>query len=75
LFAFFCVPETKGLSLEQIDLLYRESSIIKSNSYRRELLEREDGFDGRSRMDKEAKLGGPSHINDNSPNASTPPAL
>lgn len=32
------MPETKGLSLEQVDLLYRESSIIGSDKYRREML-------------------------------------
>jgi hypothetical protein len=26
LFAYFFIPETRGLSLEQIDLLYKESS-------------------------------------------------
>ncbi|MBW0504750.1 hypothetical protein O181_044465 [Austropuccinia psidii MF-1] len=38
LFSFFCIPETKGLSLEQVDLLYTNSSVLKSNSYRRELI-------------------------------------
>jgi sugar porter (SP) family MFS transporter len=38
IFAFFCIPETKGLSLEQIDLLYQNSTPITSVSYRRELL-------------------------------------
>jgi SP family sugar:H+ symporter-like MFS transporter len=38
------VPETKGLSLEQVDLLYRESSIIKSNAYRKSMLERDETF-------------------------------
>lgn len=32
------IPETKGLSLEQVDLLYRNSSIIHSNSYRKKLI-------------------------------------
>ncbi|GAA5845837.1 hypothetical protein JCM9279_002392 [Rhodotorula babjevae] len=38
LFAFFFIPETKGLSLEQVDILYRNSSIIKSNSYRKRIM-------------------------------------
>ncbi|THH28577.1 hypothetical protein EUX98_g5616 [Antrodiella citrinella] len=38
IFAFLCVPETKGLSLEQIDLLYLNSSILGSVEYRKVLL-------------------------------------
>jgi len=37
-FTFFCIAETRGLSLEQVDLLYRNSSIIGSNAYRRKIL-------------------------------------
>jgi hypothetical protein len=32
------IPETKGLSLEQVDILYRNSTILKSNAYRKEIL-------------------------------------
>ena len=38
LFTYFCVPETRGLSLEQIDLLYQNSTPITSTRYRRELI-------------------------------------
>jgi SP family sugar:H+ symporter-like MFS transporter len=44
LFAFFCIAETKGLSLEQIDLLYRESTIIGSNKYRQQMLAANETF-------------------------------
>lgn len=32
-FTYFFVPETRGLSLEQIDRVYRESSMINSTKY------------------------------------------
>lgn len=38
LFVFLCVPETKGLSLEQVDLLIQESTPFQSDRYRRRLL-------------------------------------
>ena len=37
-YSIFMVPETKGLSLEQIDILYRNSSILKSNKFRKQIL-------------------------------------
>lgn len=39
IFTYLFIPETKGLSLEQIDILYRESSIINSDKYRRQMLQ------------------------------------
>jgi MFS transporter, SP family, sugar:H+ symporter len=38
LFAYFCIPETKGLSLEQIDVLYQNVAPVNSVSYRKRLL-------------------------------------
>jgi hypothetical protein len=38
IFAYFCIPETKGLSLEQIDLLYQNVAPVHSVSYRKRLL-------------------------------------
>lgn len=38
IFSYFCIPETKGLSLEQIDLLYQNSTPITSVRYRKELI-------------------------------------
>ncbi|KAI5477310.1 hypothetical protein MNV49_006531 [Pseudohyphozyma bogoriensis] len=37
-FAYLMIPETKGLSLEQVDLLYRNSSIMGSTAYNRKIL-------------------------------------
>ncbi|KAG8680433.1 hypothetical protein FRC09_016412, partial [Ceratobasidium sp. 395] len=38
LFTFFLIPETKGLSLEQIDILYQNTNAIHSVAYRRQLI-------------------------------------
>jgi sugar porter (SP) family MFS transporter len=38
IFTYFCIPETKGLSLEQIDILYANTTPIHSVSYRKTLL-------------------------------------
>lgn len=44
IFTYLFVPETKGLSLEQIDLLYRESSILGSEAYRKKIIEEGETF-------------------------------
>ncbi|KAG6900322.1 hypothetical protein C0993_012519 [Termitomyces sp. T159_Od127] len=49
-FTYFCVPETKGLSLEQIDLMYQNTLPVNSLKYRRRLMS-----EGTSAADKEAK--------------------
>jgi sugar porter (SP) family MFS transporter len=38
IFAYLCVPETKGLSLEQIDLMYIHTTPLKAGPYRARLL-------------------------------------
>ncbi|TDL17521.1 MFS monosaccharide transporter [Rickenella mellea] len=38
IFTYVCIPETKGLSLEQIDILYQNATPRKSFAYRRQLL-------------------------------------
>jgi SP family sugar:H+ symporter-like MFS transporter len=38
IFTYFCIPETKGLSLEQIDLMYQNTTPVKSLEYRRRLV-------------------------------------
>ncbi|PPQ64783.1 hypothetical protein CVT24_007869 [Panaeolus cyanescens] len=38
IFTFLCIPETKGLSLEQIDVMYQNTTPIKSLEYRRRLI-------------------------------------
>ncbi|KAG8861400.1 hypothetical protein FRB96_002849 [Tulasnella sp. 330] len=43
LFTYFMVPETKGLSLEAIDILYQNSTPRTSVAYGRRLLAEEDG--------------------------------
>lgn len=38
IFTYFCVPETKGLSLEAIDILYQNTTPVHSVAYRRRLV-------------------------------------
>lgn len=42
IFTYFCIPETKGLSLEQIDELYKRSTPMTSQKVRLEILAEEE---------------------------------
>lgn len=39
IFTYFCIPETKGLSLEQIDILYTHSTPVTSAKLRQKLID------------------------------------
>ncbi len=41
-FTYFCIPETKGLSLEAIDMLYQETTPPQSVAYRNKLMAEEE---------------------------------
>jgi SP family sugar:H+ symporter-like MFS transporter len=38
IFAYFCIPETKGLSLEQIDMLYENVAPVNSVAFRKQMI-------------------------------------
>jgi hypothetical protein len=53
IFAYLCIPETKGLSLEQVDLLYQNATPVQSVAYRKRLIAEGAEF-------SEAKIAPPS---------------
>ncbi|KAH9856832.1 AmMst-1 [Lenzites betulinus] len=58
LFTYFCIPETKGLSLEQIDLLYQHSTPVTSTTYRKQIIaEAESGVGRAERGDAVGAVG------------------
>lgn len=44
LFTYFFIPEVKGLTLEQVDLLYRESSMRNSTAYNKKMKIEDETF-------------------------------
>ncbi|KAF8517997.1 MFS monosaccharide transporter [Hysterangium stoloniferum] len=42
-FTYLCIPETKGLALEQVDILYQNSTPRNSIKYRNQLMAKEEG--------------------------------
>ncbi|KAF9269148.1 MFS monosaccharide transporter [Marasmius fiardii PR-910] len=53
IFTLLCVPETKGLSLEQIDLMYQNSTPLTSHKYRARLFAGEVVTGGTKAVDHE----------------------
>ncbi|GAA5914242.1 sugar porter family MFS transporter [Sporobolomyces salmoneus] len=58
IFTWLFIPETKGLSLEQVDILYRNSSIRKSNTFRKQILAENMGHETRDAYTSTPKATG-----------------
>ncbi|CAK5261934.1 unnamed protein product [Mycena citricolor] len=56
IFTYFFVPETKGLSLEQVDLLYKNSTIRGSVKYREHMLDADASYTGKSQTEHVEKV-------------------
>ncbi|KAJ7461782.1 general substrate transporter [Mycena galericulata] len=50
IFTYFFISETKGLSLEQIDILYKNSIIRGSNKYRKQMMAENETYTAKSEM-------------------------
>ncbi|GAA5965299.1 hypothetical protein JCM3765_007155 [Sporobolomyces pararoseus] len=61
IFTFLMIPETKGLSLEQVDILYRNSSILKSNKFRKQILDENMGHETRDAYNAPKTTGSTEH--------------
>jgi len=55
-FTYFFIPEVKGLSLEQIDLLYRESSMMNSAAYNKKMKAENETFTSKALAEQELGL-------------------
>jgi SP family sugar:H+ symporter-like MFS transporter len=63
-FTYFCIPETKGLSLEQIDILYQNTTPVHSVAYRNQLIAhnvRAADEDAIARVTTEVSMSGKHH--------------
>ncbi|KAG8908633.1 hypothetical protein FRB99_004921 [Tulasnella sp. 403] len=54
-FTYFCIPETKGLSLEGIDVLYQNTTPVHSVAYRRRLIAEEEALGPAGVQEKELR--------------------
>jgi sugar porter (SP) family MFS transporter len=57
IFTYFCIPETKGLSLEAIDVLYQNTTPVHSVAYRRRLIAEEEAEGPLAVQEKEGYHG------------------
>ncbi|KAI5123527.1 hypothetical protein M0805_006687 [Coniferiporia weirii] len=64
IFTYFCIPETKGLSLEQIDLLYTHSTPRTSGALRTRLLAEDIHAADHHAFDSEAKDTADQHMDE-----------
>jgi len=56
IFSYLCIPETKGLSLEAIDVLYQNTTPLHSVAYRKRLIAEEEALGPVGVQEKELGL-------------------